>query len=68
MAGAPSSPRDATALRDGAAVSDDAIGLTQRDLLMEMREDIKGVDPARPSSSGVAGREGLDRQALRGTR
>jgi len=28
---------------DGAVVSDDAIGLTQRDLLMEMREDIKGL-------------------------
>ena len=26
---------------DGAAVSDDAMGLTQRELLMEMREDIK---------------------------
>ena len=28
---------------DGAAVSDDAMGLTQRELLMEMREDIKGL-------------------------
>ena len=28
---------------DGAAMSDDAMGLTQRDLLMEMREDIKGL-------------------------
>jgi len=27
----------------GAAVSDDAMGLTQRELLMEMREDIKGL-------------------------
>ena len=28
---------------DGAVVSDDAMGLTQRDPLMEMREDIKGL-------------------------
>ena len=28
---------------DGAAVSNDAMGLTQRELLMEMREDIKGL-------------------------
>jgi len=28
---------------DGAAVSDDAMGLTQGELLMEMREDIKGL-------------------------
>ena len=28
---------------DGAAVSDDAMGLTQRELLMEMREEIKGL-------------------------
>jgi hypothetical protein len=28
---------------DGAAVSDHAMGLTQRELLMEMREDIKGL-------------------------
>jgi hypothetical protein len=28
---------------DGAAVSDDAMGLAQRELLMEMREDIKGL-------------------------
>lgn len=28
---------------DPAAVSDDAMGLTQRELLMEMREDIKGL-------------------------
>ena len=27
----------------GAAVSDDAMGLTQGELLMEMREDIKGL-------------------------
>ena len=28
---------------DGAAVSHDAMGLTQRDLLLEMREDIKAL-------------------------
>jgi hypothetical protein len=28
---------------DGTVVSEDAMGLPQRDLLMEMREDIKGL-------------------------
>ena len=36
----PAPARDAMAPPDGAAVSDDAMGLTQRELLMEMREDI----------------------------
>jgi len=39
----PAPTRDAMAPPDGAAVSDDAMGLTQRELLMEMREDIKGL-------------------------
>jgi hypothetical protein len=39
---------------DGAAVSDDAMGLTQRELLMEMREDIKGLGPLLPGRSVAA--------------
>ena len=39
----PRPARDAMAPPDGAAVSDNAMGLTQRELLMEMREDITGL-------------------------
>ena len=51
-----------------AAVGDDATGLTQRDLLMEMREDIKGlratVDAiARDQALGVERRAAMQRSA-----
>ena len=39
----PAPTRDAMAPPDGAAVSDVAMGLTQRELLMGVREDIKGL-------------------------
>ena len=50
---------------DGAAVSDDAMGLTQRELLMEMREDIKGLKAtvdviAKDQALGVGMRGGGD--------
>ena len=53
---------------DGAAVSDDAIGLTQRDLLMEMREDIKGLKTtvdaiAKDQALGVERRANMQRSA-----
>jgi len=40
-----------------AAVSDDAMGLTQRELLVEMREDIKGL-----KGHGRRDRQGTRRQ------
>ena len=53
---------------DGAAVSDDAMGLTQRELLMEMREDIKGLKTtvdaiARDQALGVERRASMQRSA-----
>jgi hypothetical protein len=53
---------------DGAAVSDDAMGLTQRELLMEMREDIKGLKAtvdaiARDQALGVERRASMQRSA-----
>jgi hypothetical protein len=53
---------------DRAAVSDDAMGLSQRDLLMEMREDIKGlratVDAiAKDQAAGVERRAAMQRSA-----
>jgi hypothetical protein len=51
-----------------AAVSDDAMGLTQRELLMEMREDIKGLKAtvdaiARDQAAGVERRAAMQRSA-----
>jgi hypothetical protein len=56
------------ALPDRAAVSDDAMGLSQRDLLMEMREDIRGlkgtVDAiAKDQALGVERRANMQRSA-----
>jgi hypothetical protein len=53
---------------DGAAVSDDAMGLTQRELLMEMREDIKGLKAtvdviAKDQALGVERRASMQRSA-----
>jgi hypothetical protein len=53
---------------DGAAVSDDAMGLTQRELLMEMREDIKGLKVtvdviAKDQALGVERRASMQRSA-----
>jgi len=53
---------------DGAAVSDDATGLTQRELLMEMREDIKGLKAtvdviAKDQALGVERRASMQRSA-----
>ena len=53
---------------DGAAVSDDAMGLTQRELLMEMREDIKGLKTtvdaiAKDQALGVERRASMQRSA-----
>jgi hypothetical protein len=53
---------------DGAAVSDDAMGLTQRELLMEMREDIKGLKTtvdaiAKDQALGVERRAAMQRSA-----
>ena len=39
----PAPARGAMAPPDRAAAGDDAMGLSQRELLMEMREDIKGL-------------------------
>ena len=68
--GAPPPPptRDAMAPPDGAAVSDDAMGLTQRELLMEMREDIKGLKAtvdviAKDQALGVERRASMQRSA-----
>jgi hypothetical protein len=51
---------------DGAAVSDDAMGPTQRELLMEMREDIKGLKAtvdviAKDQALGVERRASMQR-------
>ncbi len=64
----PAPTRDAMAPPDGAAVSDDAMGLTQRDLLMEMREDIKGLKTtvdaiAKDQALGVERRASMQRSA-----
>ena len=53
---------------DGVAVSDDAMGLTQRDLLMEMREDIEGLKAtvdaiAKDQALGVERRASMQRSA-----
>lgn len=53
---------------DGAAVSDDAMGLTQRELLMEMREDIRGLKAivdviARDQALGVERGASMQRSA-----
>jgi len=53
---------------DGAVVSDDAMGLTQRELLMEMREDIKGLKAtvdviAKDQALGVERRASMQRSA-----
>ena len=53
---------------DGAAVSDDAMGLTQRELLMEMREDIKGLKTtvdaiAKDQAAGVERQASMQRSA-----
>jgi hypothetical protein len=53
---------------DGAAVSNDAVGLSQRDLLMEMREDIKGLKAtvdaiAKDQALGVERRASMQRSA-----
>jgi hypothetical protein len=53
---------------DGAAVSDNAMGLTQRELLMETREDIRGlratVDAiAKDQALGVERRAAMQRSA-----
>jgi hypothetical protein len=65
---------------DGAAVSDDAMVLTQRKLLMEMREDIKGLKTtvdviAKDQALGVEGGMtqrgdvgGIERKTGRGER
>jgi hypothetical protein len=67
--GAPSllRPRDATAPPDVAAGGDDA-GLTQRELLMELREDIKGLKAtvdaiAKDQALGVERRAAMQRSA-----
>jgi hypothetical protein len=54
--------------REGEVVGDDATGLTQRELLMEMREDIRGlrasVDAiARDQALGVERRAAMQRSA-----
>ena len=64
----PTPTRDAMAPPDGAAVSDDAMGLTQRELLMEMREDIKGLKAtvdviAKDQALGVERRASMQRSA-----
>ena len=53
---------------DGAAVSDDAMGLTQRELLMELREDIKELKTtvdaiAKDQALGVERRAAMQRSA-----
>ena len=53
---------------DGLTVSDDAMGLTQRELLMEMREDIKGLKAtvdaiAKDQALGVERRAAMQRSA-----
>jgi hypothetical protein len=53
---------------DGAAVSDDAMGLTQRELLMEMREGIRGLKAtvdaiAKDQALGVERRASMQRSA-----
>ena len=53
---------------DGAVVSDDAMGLTQRELLLEMREDIKGLKAtvdviAKDQALGVERRASMQRSA-----
>jgi hypothetical protein len=53
---------------DGAAVNDDAMGLSQRELPMEMREDIKGLKTtvdaiARDQAAGVERRAAMQRSA-----
>ena len=53
---------------DGAAAGDDAVGLTQRELLMEMREDIKGLKAtvdaiAKDQALGVERRASMQRSA-----
>jgi hypothetical protein len=52
---------------DGAAAGDDAVGVTQRELLMEMREDIKGlkttVDAIASDQAGVERRASMQRPA-----
>ena len=53
---------------DGAVVTDDAMGLTQRELLMEMREDIKGLKAtvdaiAKDQALGVERRASMQRSA-----
>jgi hypothetical protein len=68
MAGTSPSPiPDATARPDVAAAGDDA-GLTQRELLMELREDIKGLkatvdEIARDQAAGVERRAAMQRSA-----
>lgn len=64
----PAPTRDAMAPPDGAAVSDDAMGLTQRELPMEMREDIKGLKVtvdviAKDQALGVERRAAMQRSA-----
>jgi hypothetical protein len=68
MAGtSPSPASDATAPPDVAAAGEDA-GLTQRELLMEMREDIKGLKAtvdaiAKDQALGVERRAAMQRSA-----
>jgi hypothetical protein len=76
----PAPTHDAMAPPDGAAVSDDAMVLTQRKLLMEMREDIKGLKTtvdviAKDQALGVEGGMtqrgdvgGIERKTGRGER
>jgi hypothetical protein len=58
----------ATAPPDVAALGEDATGLTQRELLMEMREDIRGLratvdEIARDQALGVERRAAMQRSA-----
>lgn len=67
MAGTSSPAPDTTAPPDVAAAGDDA-GLTQRELLMEMREDIRGLKAtvdaiARDQAAGVERRAAMQRSA-----
>lgn len=64
----PAPARGAMAPPDGAAVGDDAMGLSQRELLMEMREDIKGLKAtvdaiAKDQALGVERRASMQRSA-----